>query len=242
MNRKKSMLSSPEWKTIPWCEKPKNSRDLLLDILIDMPGLLEDLDALNECPSSQERQRLRQELIGKCWMYDALLLDWANSICPSQQPFGSSYQPPEDEIVSPQQLAHAHGLSLYWTTCLLLYSTLASASGSSSILLPERTDPRVYIGSIAKVVPVLLRAGSGMYGQHIAALPLGVALQFAMATDSMAHEQAMLVRNFEIPRGRVVNGFLLSVNCDERRHKSQLTKIDGPESISIRAKTWAGIR
>ena len=192
------------------------------------------------CISSDGKEQLRSALIQKCWFYDEQLRAWAEAYYPTPLAFGLSCQPLTTTTPSLEQLIHAHCLSLYWTGCLLLYSTFKIATGAEAIYLPQRTDPRIYLRNIAKIIPVLLSHSTGVYGQHIAALPLGIALQYAMADDSMTNEQDILVRNFEGPRGHVLSGFLLSVNCDEPRHTEPLPRLDGPLSISARARSWVG--
>ncbi len=59
---------------------------------------------------------------------------------------------------------------------MLLCTTLPWAAGAHANI-PYRTDHRTCTGNIANVMPVLLNPRSGMYGQHVAALPLGLALQ-----------------------------------------------------------------
>jgi hypothetical protein len=211
-----------------------------------MPGLLEDLDTLRSCLIPREKARLRQELLLKCWSYDDQLQSWAGFISPiaAADGLGLAYQPPpEAEPITQEQLASAHGLSLYWTTCLLLYSTLRLAYGIfKADGLPERANPYPYIRNIANVVHVLLRPSAGMYGQHIAVFPMGIALQFAMTDKAMIGEQEMLVRNFEGRRGQAVNGFLLSVSCYGGRHEPRSGRLDGVESIATRARSWVGTR
>lgn len=231
----------PEWKMIPWTEQPKTHKDLLLDILIDIPGLLEELDSMRDCSCTERKHDLQKSVSRNCWLLDEQLRAWAEAYHSFFESSGVSWPPSACITASVAQLNHAHCLSLYWVGCLIIDSTLKFALGPEAGALPERTDPRVYMRNIAGVIPVLLRPSSGMHGQHIAVFPLGIALQYAMADDSMAEEQEMLVSNFECPRGHVVNGFLLSVNCDEPRYTEPLSKLDGPASISARAKSWVGV-
>ncbi|EFX02891.1 fungal transcriptional regulatory protein [Grosmannia clavigera kw1407] len=45
-SRKKTVLNSQPWMTIPWREIPKTPKDQLMDIMAGIPGVLEDVDGL----------------------------------------------------------------------------------------------------------------------------------------------------------------------------------------------------
>jgi len=208
-----------------------------------MPGLLEDLDTWQNTAVPEKKPYLHEKLISSCRTHEAALQAWADSVDPACDILGSSYQPPQTESISVEQLACAHGLSLYWTACLLLYSTRQLVNNSDGMNLnstdPARADPRTYIRNLARVIPVLLHPSTRMYGQHIAAFPLGIALQFALSDDSMVAEQRVLASNFERPTAKAVYGFLMSVNCNEPRQTYPLPRMDGWESIAARAKSWS---
>ncbi|KAK2608876.1 hypothetical protein QQS21_002589 [Conoideocrella luteorostrata] len=50
VQRKHCFLAQPEWKTIPWAGKgpPKTLTSLICDVLCDIPGLMQDVDAMLE--------------------------------------------------------------------------------------------------------------------------------------------------------------------------------------------------
>ncbi|KAK2800324.1 hypothetical protein FQN51_006232 [Onygenales sp. PD_10] len=147
--RKRTLLSSPEWKTIPWLHHPKSLRDKLLDILVDIPTLYEEIDILNALSSpptdvhrNSETQTqfnsLHHSLLTSCWALDNLLDKWYQCIpLPREEgiPTPNTSHPTvardnnatdtkkeEDSefIITLDQLALAHVFALYWATRILL--------------------------------------------------------------------------------------------------------------------------
>ncbi|KAJ1324858.1 RNA polymerase II-specific transcription factor-like protein [Microdochium nivale] len=44
--RKRTFINDPIWRTVPWSIHPKTSRDLLIDVMVQIPALLQDYDEL----------------------------------------------------------------------------------------------------------------------------------------------------------------------------------------------------
>jgi hypothetical protein len=207
-HRKKSALSTTEWKTIPWLETQKNLKDELLDILLDMPELLKDADRMALCTDKGDKNRLRQDAVAKCWIYDEQLRTWLAVVCPSSTGCAWECQQPNIGPISVEDIALAYALQTFWTACLLLYDTLRKAS-NPGVLLPEHTDPQIYVHNIVSTTPILLNPSSGMYGQHVMILPFALALQYAEAT---AKHREMVTKVMEGPQGELVKSLLLKVN------------------------------
>ncbi|KAH6849623.1 hypothetical protein B0I37DRAFT_427174 [Chaetomium sp. MPI-CAGE-AT-0009] len=137
MRRRRLFVHKPEWKTIPWTEVPKTRTDLLLDLLLDVPGVLQDYDRMVSYPDTAIRAKQRDALVARCWKLDEKL-----------------------------------------------QCTLKSALGPArATTLPERANHNIYIRNIAWAMEPLLDSQSGMFGQHVAVLPLAIALQFSMASE-----------------------------------------------------------
>jgi hypothetical protein len=191
MRRKRLILSTPEWKSTPWKVIPKNLKDVLVDVLVDMPGLLEDFDDMQSSADADRKATLRLELLRKCWECDRDLRRWFALVCGADDPLEHGF--PESrgrDIVT--YVAIIHGMSLFWTTCLVLYTTLRMASGPQTCL-PERTEPRYYARRLAEAVAVLLQPSSGFYGLQSASLPLEIAWQHATVTGLLPPNEALLV-------------------------------------------------
>ncbi|KXX75960.1 Sterigmatocystin biosynthesis regulatory protein [Madurella mycetomatis] len=205
LRRKRLVLSNAEWKSIPWQEIPKNLKDILVDVLVDMPGLVEDFDNMRLCTDANKQAALRLELVQKCWDHDRQLLAWLDLL----------RQVVEDLVI---HVAQVHGMSLFWTTSLILYSIFRMASEPQADL-PERTDPTYYACKLAEAITILLHPRAGLYGQQSAALPLEVALQYiTRALSSSSHEREALLKTLETLKDDLGNGLtrMISASADHR--------------------------
>ncbi len=176
LRRKQLALSTPEWKSIPWQSIPKNLKDVLVDVLVDMPGLIQEFDEMQLCTEPSNQAERRVKLIDKCWEHDRQLLNWSSlvfrEVNPGTQP---CTDPLSVDLVT--RIAQVHGMSLFWTTSLILYSIFHMAAGPEEDL-PDRMNPMSHALQLADAISILLQPTAGLYGQQSAALPLEVALQY----------------------------------------------------------------
>ncbi|KAL2371726.1 hypothetical protein RJ035_002320 [Blastomyces gilchristii] len=237
--RKRIILSNPEWKNIPWSEIPKTPKDRLIDILVEMPTLLENLDISRACsdPEIQEFQRL--DLLQTCWELEKELINWCMelgitdptySLDAGQSPFSLDY------------LAACHIMCLYWAICIILYSSLRILS-CPQVVLPPQTDPRIYCGRIAKAMPLLLHPLSGAYGVHLASFPVAIALMYLNAVDGEAiyEEKRTIFDAFaRSGYGKTVERFNQSMRRQDAR-SPRVANMDGPKAVPAQAKSWFGV-
>ncbi|KAK2811677.1 hypothetical protein FQN50_002023 [Emmonsiellopsis sp. PD_5] len=152
--RKKTPLSSPEWKTIPWLHHPKSLRDKLLDILVDIPTIYEEVDILNALSSrptnvhrNSETQTkfnsLHHSLLTSCWALDSRLDEWYQGIpLPREEGIptpntghptfprdtnatGTAKEESSEFNITLDQLALTHVFALYWAVRILLCEVFA---------------------------------------------------------------------------------------------------------------------
>jgi hypothetical protein len=212
--RRRSAFGADEWKSVPWLETQKNLKDHLLDILVNMPALLEDLDNMTACDDLTKKEALRRDLVARCWVYDRQLRAWLNSTCPSAENCAQTYQQTRIDTASLEDIGLTYAFQTFWKTCLLLYTTLRLASDLQTTL-PDYTDPQIYVRNIALTTPTLLNPSAGIYGQHIMILPFALALQYS---ESANGQRDTLVRVMEGQQGDLVKGFLLRVNMLRDMH------------------------
>jgi hypothetical protein len=214
-NRKRSAFSSLRWKSVPWSLCPKGPKDELLDILVEIPGVLEELEDLLRCPSDQvERQTLlRQQLEQRCWLYDSQLQTWSTGSGLSAVAFVEvrvTNKSGEDSARS-DDFAIAHLGMVYWATCNLLYHILHFLGGSSRPELHERIDPRQYCRKIVLMLPFFQSPGMGAFFINIAGFPTAVAVGFLARQDppdQVSAERRLLLKVFEGKHGRQLQEFL----------------------------------
>jgi hypothetical protein len=181
LRRKRLAISDSEWKSIPWKVVPKDLKDILVDVLVDIPGLLEGLDQMSRCTEADEKLEQRQMLIRQCWELDEQLIQWLRLVRGLGNPGSHSLDGPSESIVI--HVAIIHGMSLYWITCIILYSTLRALSVIPEEL-PQHTHPELYINKLTPALKTLLDPRAGLYGRHSAALLVELAAKYA--TEALA--------------------------------------------------------
>jgi len=214
--RKKIVLSNPEWREIPWREIPKTPKDLLVDVLVDIPTLLEDLDAAKACLDSENRKILHLGVTQQCWTLDERLVEWRTHLGITD-PVYTLYI---DQLsFSMDLVAASQILCLYWAICIVVYRTLHSVADPDTHL-PGRTDPRIYCRRIAEAIPVLLHPLSGSYGVHMVGFPIAVALRYLNGVDGHVtqadpEEKQMILNVFRNSgHGKLVEGFVSSIQAN----------------------------
>jgi hypothetical protein len=190
-------------------------KDILVDVTIEMPGLLEALDNLALNTSEDSQHALQQDIVKRCWEYDSQLLRW-HSFLSSDRAFCDYIVPSETSVESSSALEYAklEGMSMLWATCLVLYSTLRSVSGDLSNL-PSRTNLQQYAEKLVEAIPVLIQPSAGYYGRDIAALPLALALVVTVRTKSLSKEHALLMENLKGMPRKIAEGLFELVSSAE---------------------------
>jgi len=227
--RKKFVLAEPQWKTIPWKHIPKTPRDRLNDILVDLPGLFEEVDIVHACTDDPARQTtLREAVIAKCWSLESDLWNWRTTTGVPDPEFqvhvyghvhptdvdnnSKPVPPPPPPPPTLERVAVLHILCLYWALRLLIYNTLRSVSLDPSAL-PERTNPRIYSRLIADAMKVIMNHESGLHGIHTSGLAAGISLMYLAQTDGEveSEESAVIVEALrKSAPGRTATRFLVS--------------------------------
>ncbi|EER44735.1 conserved hypothetical protein [Histoplasma capsulatum H143] len=208
--RKRIILSNPEWKTIPWNEIPKTPKDLLIDILVEIPTFLEKMDIMRACLDQEIQEFQRRDLLQSCWELENELVSWRIEVGITDPTYSLDA---EHSTFSLDYLAACHIMCLYWAICIILYSSLRILS-CPQVILPPQTDPRIYCGRIAKAMPLLLHPQSGAYGVHLASFPVAISLMYLNAADgdAMCEEKRIIFEAFRRSgHGETVERFLQSL-------------------------------
>ncbi|KAL0261775.1 hypothetical protein SLS55_003207 [Diplodia seriata] len=212
--RKKSIFSEPEWKEVPWQAIPKTPKDALLDIMIDLPTLMESLDNFVEGDHDEDtKEALRARLIQECWDADRRLSEWVENM-------RLVVNLDLNELIYVKRLgnfAAAQLVNLYWAACIMLFSVLQSANMSSfqPETLPPRTDPRIYARKIARSASYFFGPDAGIFGTHAASFPIGMALTVLLKAGKQEEEDRKLLTGiFNIPGvGVTIGKFLKSMRA-----------------------------
>lgn len=99
LNRKPTFCGDPEWVTTPWERHPKAPLDRLLDILSQIPSLLQRVDHVLGLEPTMARRLLVQDVLENCLSVQAALEQWHASL------HQSSYRSQSAYWISPDQSA-----------------------------------------------------------------------------------------------------------------------------------------
>ncbi|KAH7137893.1 hypothetical protein EDB81DRAFT_76298 [Dactylonectria macrodidyma] len=222
--RRPSFLSEPAWKNIPWLEEPKDPKDVLLDVLVDIPGILGEFDSMQSCIDLKEREKRRGELYSRCLEYDKELQAWASNIGRPAMDFivkKLAEGDLENQTPTSEELSMAHLGIIHCITCILLYHVLHSTTTTTKAsTTPERMNPRAYCRRMARLLPLFLARNAGGFVISMVTFPVGMALSYLRVGDASRHlvseEQQMLLRVFEGEYGAEIRRFLVSRQRDRQ--------------------------
>ncbi|KAI8221236.1 hypothetical protein K4K55_011151 [Colletotrichum sp. SAR 10_96] len=213
MSRKRSFLSDMAWKTVPWAKTPKTRKDVMLDILTDVPALLEEVDILKSNPSDYNCQRFMKTY----QRLDREIVWWLENLSP---PTDILHDLHERKYKNPtaDELAVAHVMTCFWTVCILVYSSLHAVLSSTLDLpgieemeLSGRINPRPYCLLIADAVEVFFQPEAGTFGMHAAPFPIGMAIKYLMLTEGFSSKDCMrLIGYFSRQSGGAAMGSFLA--------------------------------
>ena len=206
MTKARSVLQNVDWMTIPWFDVPKTPLDHLVDLVAEIPRLLEGL----RCPGTRETGLVQ------CLALVAHLESWFDKMSPElgvEEVLRSS-----DALSSASDLAKTHVLVLFWAICLLLRHTLLG-------LLPEtqlssRFHLHVLRQNILKALPTFFRPEAGWYGVNIAVFPLRVVFDTLDEFPLSHREEKSMTRLLDQYKGKEVLGFLHSMT----QYRSELSE------------------
>lgn len=163
MNRKECFLSSYEWKTIPWQNLKKSPKDTLFDMLVDMPGLLEELDALRE---GEIHHDSCQAFLRRLLEYNASLQRWYQHTSLTTPWLCSNTLLSHNEI----GVAGAHLMALYWAARLAVFNILQLPIFSTYVA-EDHALGKDFHAHIVSLMGRLMENQSGWFGRQAAVFP-----------------------------------------------------------------------
>ncbi|KZL75718.1 C6 zinc finger domain protein, partial [Colletotrichum tofieldiae] len=220
MSRKRIFLSDIPWKTIPWLKSPKNAKDVLTDILVDIPALLEEVDLLMKAPQPVTENFNR--FMGTYRRLDRELTWWLANLSPGSQ-WLIDLQNRDFKNPTADEVALAQVQTLFWTACILVYSSLHNslalcpASFASELVEATRhTNPRPYCTLIADTIKVFFEPEAGLVGMYAAPFPVGIAIKYLMFTEGFESRDCMkLIGYFQRQEGGAAMGRFLTNSLRE---------------------------
>lgn len=195
--RKATYLADAAWKAVPWAMRSdKSAKHYLVDILADIPGLLERVDALkaarrghtpheDDIEEDDKEEEKRQALLKDSLDVDKALDKWyaeyASDILLDLpvllHGLDDTMSPGAASAVSAPTLAAAHIMTLYWTTCLAVATLVFTPLGLSGHHM--HVDPDDCFRLIVRALSVFVRPGTGLFRVHLTTFPASAALLYA---------------------------------------------------------------
>ncbi|KAF2968828.1 hypothetical protein GQX73_g4785 [Xylaria multiplex] len=226
-NRQRAPLNTPEWRTIPWEKEPKSSMDKLYDMMADLSVILADTDEMRCCNHPAQKANMHEKLLRACQCLDQSLKGWLKETGPLTNFYDNHgiYSNPTDNSGLPL----AHMTLLYWTVCVILYSTLISIYDPPLFEIPAKINPRPYLRSVADALPFFWESRAGLRGANLASWPWGVCLHVAYATPHRYPEEIALLEQFVTQQNLAgtVLSFLQSLQRDSGT--PEMVSLDGRE-------------
>lgn len=216
MRRKRCFLNSDRWKTIPWKTRRKSPKDKLTDIVLEIPGLLEDLNELMTSPPGEDFRPLAKRILS----IESNLERWHMQF--------SSSPPAKHQDGDDVKISRAHLMSTYWTIHLLLSDMLHLDVFSQDVqsCAQDMTETRA---SIIGLLPRLINSQSGWFGKHVAVFPAGVALRSARTASSssrVSNEEDTIAALWDSVESKPASAFMNTMQARrERATDDKLTLI-----------------
>jgi len=173
----------------------KLPKDHLIDILADVPGLLQDVDRLQDCDDEKKARVLKDDLELRCRKHGEELNAWHKIHAPNEQYRILVHGGKEPHTAD--DLAVVYVMSLAWAAAILLHGVLRTL-GVHPDRLTKQSHTRFCLREIAKCTRCFLHPSMGAFGKEMAVFPLGLALQFLAdpsADIEPMHEERCIFRD-----------------------------------------------
>ena len=189
--RKDTVLSRPEWKTVPWSKNKKTPIDLLLDIFVDVPGLLQAYDALGAAFSSRQpnTRELQTKLLQRCTASLRQLHTWLQT---SAQDWGWKAHLSDGKATA-AHITAAHNMCVYWAVEMKVRSIAIDVSLlplENAMARQMKQQYSVYFlqqcAAIVQTAPIFFAPSAGIAGFSLGVFPLIVSHMMLNVVESHA--------------------------------------------------------
>ncbi|XEU97454.1 hypothetical protein FSHL1_002740 [Fusarium sambucinum] len=253
--RKASPFSQHQWKTsILWQRARDSPLKRLVDIMVEVPGLLESLDVLRRTSDEEESLMLHSQVVARCEACRTELLAWEMEQGETLRVYDyivtGELSPPQND----EDLASVYLSCYYWMVSLIVYSTIGFCeleipSKERGIGFPDCPSQRTavsYAHRIAHAIHFLFEPPAGKYSCIAAFFPLGNTLRYLLmiesyqARKSMSLELLLLSELYKRPFLQYsIDRFLMNlIPHDGIDYGSKLNSLAGLRGVEYRARVW----
>jgi hypothetical protein len=222
LQRRSSFLASEDWCTIPWQTRPKQAWQRVVDILVQVPGLIEEADKLplQACHAPQHQtsglskacHRIDKGLHACYHELPSLLgLEPNTQLWFVKQTTLKDFPFPTEVFFADQALAQA--LVIFWTTIVHAYNVLQNVDSQVKLAISEphtslalrylrpRNPDIIHVAMrIAQSTPYFLQPDMGLLMHKIFAYPMAVAHSYFASLDLQAASDHSGVNAADIQR------------------------------------------
>ncbi|CRG88325.1 hypothetical protein PISL3812_05354 [Talaromyces islandicus] len=203
--RQRSPFSDIGWVTAPWKDTTKTPLEELTDILVQIPGLLQELDTIRTTSIDKRSSKAWNDLLDRCSGIEEAIVSWRKTIGNDIQTYDYIYS--GGPLPIPQvdrDFAVLHLSFFYWSCSILLYTTIHMAATEAGQLtmhysqIPfsrqgcpnyfDEKNPTLHAHRIIHALPLSYEPHAGGFGQLSSTFPLGLALRYLVVADSFPHE------------------------------------------------------
>lgn len=203
-------LTDPDWMTIPWTEIPKTPRDFLVDILLDLPSIVEGFDAMAMWDDPKKKEIYRRLLQRALRNMTDRLLEWQANYAIDFLP--DSLEGPLPEKLTHEDLTNNHLMSLFWAVMIRTYEKEVALL-SPGELIDDRIDPEHSCRNLVRAIRIFAHRSAGMFRHHLAPFPISTALQYLnhVPPDRLVREREVLWESLKSPTCPEVLQFIMSM-------------------------------
>lgn len=201
--------------TEPWAVHKKTPRDLLLDIFLIVPGIMQDIDR-SQILTAYQQKIFMYHIIERTLEIQHLLLDWEAKYAATPRFCTSEEEIPES--IKANDIAVAHLMSIFWAIALMAVSVtdaMLEALEEPQTARHQLFDRESLCRNLVNVMPVCLHPQAGICRTMFIAFQLGWAgLQCRFFPgDRLAKERTWLAKNLDKPEGQAIKDFVRSTGC-----------------------------
>ncbi|KAJ5377961.1 uncharacterized protein N7496_005370 [Penicillium cataractarum] len=206
--RKGTILVQPAWLNDPWEIHPKTVKDMLVDIILEVPSLYEGIDEMesNQRFDSNSRQPLQQSAYATI----VRLLQWGEKFAIQGVSLRPNWQ--HHPGFTTEEIVGVHLMTFYWATLMLAHGAYLTISNGEPHGLDIDADD--CCRKIIHCIPLFLHPSTGIFRQHLMPFPAMTAIRHLNLTHPsvLRPEREYLLSISETPQLAGMRKFMTSLH------------------------------
>lgn len=242
--------------TVPWKDTRKSPLEELTDIMVQIPGLLEELDIIRASTIEKGSPQAWENLLENCSRLERQLLAWRITMGDDIGTYDytqsdSTIPLPEDDRDYPV----LHMSFFYWSCSIILYTTIHIAANEaiqnqvkthcspipfSSPEHPNYHDernPTLHAHRIIHALPLSYKPHAGGYAALSSTFPLGMAVRYLLVAHLFPHKDNSADTEYEFLQQTLSQPFMGAYIA---RFINHLHKVDTPTTPLKEMPGWHG--